>query len=120
MASIEVFGHLVHGAGLDAQTRCTHYALDVDVIALKHACCGKYYPCHACHAETAGHDAVPWPVDSAEPAVLCGVCGHEMTARAYLATAACPACAAGFNPGCKNHAELYFDFGSCTPPACER
>ena len=49
----------------------------------------------------AGHPAAQWPVEeqSAE-AVLCGVCGHELSVREYLAADGCPRCAARFNPGC--------------------
>lgn len=48
----------VYGVNVDLQTRCAHYHQDIDVIAIKHYCCGKYYPCHLCHEETAGHPVV--------------------------------------------------------------
>lgn len=99
----------VVGPVVDDETRCVHYRTPLDVIAIKFACCHEFFPCHLCHAETADHDAVQWPVDErAEQAVLCGVCGHLLTIASYLNADACPACAAGFNPGCKPHAALYF------------
>ncbi|MFR0637655.1 CHY zinc finger protein [Arthrobacter sp. LS16] len=100
----------VRGVDMDSQTRCAHYRQLIDVIALRHACCDAWYPCHLCHRELADHPAVPWPAArGTEPAVLCGVCGHEMTAAEYLGTGSCPACQALFNPGCKAHAPLYFE-----------
>lgn len=102
------FEDRVHGGG--DQTRCVHYNLPIDIIAIKHACCESYFACHLCHAELADHAAQPWPADRFDdPAVLCGSCGHEMTVNEYLATSACPRCRAQFNPGCKTHAHLYFE-----------
>jgi uncharacterized CHY-type Zn-finger protein len=44
-----------------------------------------------------------------ERAVLCGVCGGQLTVRDYLACEnRCPACDAAFNPGCRLHYHLYF------------
>lgn len=100
----------VLGPVVDDQTRCQHYHSALDVIAIRFACCGEFYPCHLCHAETADHPALPWPVGSDdERAVLCGVCGHQLGIREYLDTDACPACAAAFNPGCSLHREYYFE-----------
>lgn len=102
-------GPRVLGPTVDDQTRCIHYRTDLDVIAIRFACCGEYYPCHLCHAEAADHPAEQWPLDQrGTRAVLCGVCGHELTIAEYLGVDACPACAAVFNPGCKLHTELYF------------
>lgn len=99
----------VLGSVVDGQTRCIHYRTARDVIAIKFACCGEFYPCHLCHAEGAGHVAEQWPAGSrAEQAVLCGVCGRLLTINGYLAAESCPGCAAAFNPGCKLHSELYF------------
>lgn len=99
----------VHGVNPDPQTRCAHYHQDVDVIAIKHYCCARYYPCHLCHAELADHPAQVWPLRHFDqPAVLCGVCGTQMSVAQYLGTDHCPHCAAQFNPGCKLHRELYF------------
>ncbi|MFK3669528.1 CHY zinc finger protein [Leifsonia aquatica] len=98
------------GPTVDDETRCIHYRTELDVIAIRFACCGEYYPCHLCHAEAADHPAHAWPEGSgAERAVLCGVCGDELTIAAYLGVEGCPACGAAFNPGCKLHRHLYFD-----------
>ncbi|HUG50573.1 MAG TPA: CHY zinc finger protein [Terrimesophilobacter sp.] len=99
----------VLGPVVDGQTRCVHYRTELDVIAVKFACCGEFYPCHLCHAQTADHLATQWPRESyGEPAVLCGVCGHLLPITEYLGTDSCPDCAASFNPGCKLHTERYF------------
>lgn len=100
---------IVHGAVVDAQTRCVHYASPLDVVAIRFACCGDYYPCHRCHAEFAGHPAKAWPASALDTrAVLCGVCRHVLTIAEYLATDGCPHCGAPFNPGCRRHTRLYF------------
>ena len=100
----------MRGLDLDAQTRCAHWRSPLDVVALKLACCGVYYACRDCHDALAGHAAQVWPPDAAaELAVLCGVCGGELTVAEYLACEdACPRCGAGFNPGCRRHRHLYF------------
>ena len=100
----------VLGPTVDAQTRCVHYRTHLDVIAIRFACCDEYYPCHLCHAEAAGHPAHTWPAAERDRhAVLCGVCGTELTIAEYRRTQDCPACSAAFNPGCSLHAHLYFD-----------
>ena len=105
---------VLRGVGMDAQTRCAHHATDRDVVALRFACCAPYWACHRCHAELADHRAVPVPrEDFARPRVLCGVCRGMLSVAEYLAAGhgpdpACPACGAPFNPGCANHAHLYF------------
>ncbi len=98
------------GVGLDAQTRCAHYRSERDVIAIKMKCCRTYYACKECHDALAGHAVEVWPrAEWDEAAVLCGVCGVEMTAREYLGCGnVCPGCGAGFNPGCRNHYHFYF------------
>ncbi len=107
MSGVRVLGPVV-----DEQTRCVHYRTEVDIVAIRFACCGEYYPCHRCHAETAGHAAAQWPLDArGERAVLCGVCRSELTIDDYLATHACPACGSAFNEGCRLHAHLYFEVG---------
>lgn len=101
---------IVHGATVDAQTRCTHYRTALDVIAIRFSCCGEYYPCHLCHEESADHPSRRWPVaDRGTMAVLCGVCGEQLRIAEYLQVSACPHCAAPFNPGCALHADLYFE-----------
>lgn len=100
----------VLGPVVDDETRCIHYRTPLDVVAIRFACCGAYYPCHLCHAETADHPAQQWPLEArGERAVLCGVCGHELTIAEYLVADACPHCAAPFNPGCRLHTHLYFE-----------
>lgn len=102
-------GPRVLGPTVDDETRCIHYRTPLDVVAIKFECCREYYPCHACHAETAGHDATTWPRDArGERALLCGVCRHELTIDAYLGRDDCPACGAAFNPNCARHRHLYF------------
>lgn len=103
-------GSRVLGAVVDDQTRCIHYHSVLDVIAIKFACCGEYYPCHLCHAESAGHAAQVWPVSQqGELAVLCGVCQSELSTTEYLSVDGCPRCSAEFNPGCRLHSHLYFE-----------
>lgn len=114
MNSRLIHGIEVKGVGLDAETRCAHYASERDIIAIKFHCCRTYYPCYRCHRETAAHPASLWPAEaSGEKAVLCGACGHELTIRRYTGQAGdnphCPRCGAGFNPGCRRHYHLYFE-----------
>lgn len=99
----------LHGPTVDAHTRCIHYRTELDIIAIRFACCGTYYPCHLCHEETADHPSHPWPSGSGEVrAVLCGECWSELTIAEYQATSACPRCAAAFNPRCALHYPIYF------------
>ena len=99
----------VLGPVVDEATRCVHYRTEVDIVAIRFACCGEYYPCHRCHEETADHAAEQWPIaDRGREAVLCGACGTELTIRAYLDTTGCPACGAPFNERCRLHTHLYF------------
>ncbi|QJU56181.1 CHY zinc finger protein [Herbiconiux sp. KACC 21604] len=106
----------VLGPTVDDETRCVHYRGPLDVIAIRFACCGDYYPCHLCHEQTADHPPAVWPLaDRVRRAVLCGVCGSELTIADYLATTGCPECAAPFNPGCSLHTHLYFEVEPATP-----
>lgn len=107
---IQINGIAVYGHTLDHQTRCVHWHSALDVIAIKFKCCNKYYPCHACHEEHAGHPAITWPVGEWDTkAILCGVCGSELTIREYKTSGnTCPRCSAAFNPACIRHADLYF------------
>ncbi|WP_022835246.1 CHY zinc finger protein [Salisaeta longa] len=102
--------HTVHGVAVDAETRCAHYHAAVDRIAIRFPCCGRFYPCLACHAACADHAAERWPADARDtPAVLCGACGTVLTIAAYLHTNhRCPHCHAAFNPGCAAHYDRYF------------
>lgn len=106
-----VHGVPVHGLDVDGATRCRHYHGPLDVIALRFACCGEYFPCFECHAAVTDHAPQRWPAgEHHREGVMCGVCGHRLTIRAYLGSgSACPSCAAGFNPGCAHHHHLYFE-----------
>ncbi len=102
----------VLGISLDTQTRCYHYHSARDVIAIKFKCCNTYYACYACHEALAGHHAQKWArSEFNEHAILCGACHKELTIQDYLScSSSCPHCGALFNPGCKSHWNLYFDF----------
>ncbi|ATG51182.1 hypothetical protein CFK38_06320 [Brachybacterium vulturis] len=100
---------VVHGPTVDEQTRCVHYRTARDVIAIRFACCRRYYPCHLCHEETADHPSRPWPPGSGQQlAVLCGVCWTQLRIDDYVGASQCPQCGAAFNPGCAAHHPLYF------------
>ena len=101
----------VQGVDLDPNTRCRHYHGPTDVVAIKMRCCETYFACIECHAALAGHPAEVWPRGRwQEKAVLCGVCGTELSVLEYLDSGnRCPHCAAHFNPGCRNHYHLYFE-----------
>jgi len=101
----------VLGLEIDPETRCAHYAEPADRIALRFGCCGEFAPCFRCHEAVADHEPEPWPADRFdEPAVLCGACGTTLTVDRYLGCDdACPACGAGFNPGCRAHYGRYFE-----------
>ncbi|WP_460795256.1 CHY zinc finger protein [Microbacterium sp. GXF0217] len=100
---------VVRGSAVDEHTRCVHYNGPLDVIAIRFACCGEWYPCLRCHDEAVDHGILPWPIDQRdERAVLCGVCRSTLTIDAYLAATNCTHCAAPFNPGCALHHPVYF------------
>lgn len=103
---------IVHGATVDAQTRCVHYSSASDVVAIRFACCNRWYPCHACHAEGESHAPQRWPRHAFdEHALLCGVCRTTLSIEDYLEADGCRSCGAPFNPGCRLHHRLYFDVG---------
>ena len=101
----------VFGKSIDKQTRCVHWHSQLDIIAIKFKCCGKYYPCFSCHEEDADHKHQVWPkTEFDEKAILCGVCGNELSIQEYMASDnTCPKCSSSFNPGCSNHYHLYFE-----------
>lgn len=107
---ITVFGEEVIGVAVDDKTRCAHYHSELDIIAIKFKCCGKWFPCYKCHSEIASHEPAAWePDESSARAVLCGNCGEQLSISAYKACgSACPNCSARFNPGCESHYHLYF------------
>jgi len=100
----------INGVDVDPETRCAHYHGPTDIVALKSKCCGKWFPCHQCHDEIAGHPAIVWPEQEFdELVVLCGECGRQMSAREYLdCKSICPNCGRSFNPACATHAHYYF------------
>ncbi|MGD0730870.1 MAG: CHY zinc finger protein [Terracidiphilus sp.] len=102
---------LVLGIDLDTQTRCVHYHSALDIIAIKMNCCGAYFACKECHNALADHVIEVWPRSEwDQPAVLCGVCGAELSIRQYLGCVnTCPSCRSQFNPGCQNHYHYYFE-----------
>jgi uncharacterized CHY-type Zn-finger protein len=106
-----IHGINVKGEVMDSKTRCEHYHLDVDIVAIKFKCCATYYSCCRCHAEEADHEAEVWKKDEFdEKAILCGHCGTELTVNEYLnSISTCPMCKSNFNPRCKNHFHLYFE-----------
>jgi uncharacterized CHY-type Zn-finger protein len=106
----KIKGITVYGQELDENTRCKHYSSEKDVIAIRMRCCNRYYACNSCHNELETHEIIPWPKDEFdEKAILCGVCGNELSIREYLsANSACPNCGAAFNPNCSKHYPVYF------------
>lgn len=103
-------GRPVRGVDPDPETRCAHYRGPLDRVAIRLPCCEPWYCCHACHETLADHPASRWPPEEfGRRAVLCGTCRAELTIRGYLeGDDRCPACGAGFNPGCRGHRPLYF------------
>src|SRR5690242_13410687 len=101
----------VNGKTVDDETRCEHYHSRLDIIAIKFKCCGEYYPCYQCHAESTDHPAQVWKKQEWDTkAVLCGVCKEELSINEYLrSNNICPHCGSAFNPGCSNHYHLYFE-----------
>lgn len=98
----------VYGIDMDAHTRCIHYNTSLDVVAIKFKCCGKYFACFECHEAMADHPAEKYDALTMK-AILCGVCGFEMTILEYQrCESKCPECSFAFNPGCKEHWDHYF------------
>lgn len=102
---------VVLGVDVSPTTQCAHWHSDLDIIAIKHKCCGRYYACISCHQALAGHAPTVWPRNEHhEKAVLCGGCRRELSVDEYLSCGnKCPGCASGFNPGCARHYDLYFE-----------
>lgn len=107
---MKIHGVEIIGVDVDPETRCAHYRGPDDVIAIRFACCGKWFSCHQCHAELTDHVASVWPrTEFDTPAILCGACGHQLTIREYVACeSVCPRCRRQFNASCAKHAHYYF------------
>jgi uncharacterized CHY-type Zn-finger protein len=101
----------VHGLSLTPLTQCAHWNSPLDIIAIRHACCGKLYACISCHDALEDHPPGVWPLSQRnERAVLCGKCRHVLQIDEYLSSGSvCTSCGAGFNPGCKGHWGMYFE-----------
>lgn len=98
----------VFGLPIDAHTRCVHWAGPVDVVALSHPCCRRFYPCAECHDAVADHERRTWPAEGGDKVALCGGCGALMTATEYMQAKECGSCGHGFNPRCARHRDRYF------------
>jgi uncharacterized CHY-type Zn-finger protein len=109
--SVDAIIPIVHGLSLTPLTQCAHWHSPLDIIAIKHFCCKRFYACISCHDASETHKSGIWPRTSKEePAVLCGQCKHVLTIEEYMKSGSkCTKCGSGFNPGCKNHWELYFE-----------
>jgi uncharacterized CHY-type Zn-finger protein len=102
---------VVHGLSVTSLTQCTHWHSPLDIIAIKHFCCQKFYACISCHDSCERHKSGIWPLDRRnEKAVLCGHCKHVLGIIEYMKSESeCTSCGSSFNPGCKNHWALYFE-----------
>lgn len=110
MREIRVGTHVVHGLGVDPETRCAHYAGPDDVLAILFRCCGRWHPCHECHGALADHEVQRWPAaDAGVHALLCGRCGRTSTIAEYRAASMCARCGGAFNARCALHHHLYFE-----------
>ncbi|MBB5174187.1 CHY zinc finger protein [Texcoconibacillus texcoconensis] len=107
---MNVHGIQVQGVKVDKNTRCQHYHTKRDVVAIKMNCCQTYYSCFQCHQEMTDHNIETWSKEQFdEKAILCGVCGTELTITQYMkAKDHCPHCFTAFNAGCRHHYHLYF------------
>ncbi|MFB4161194.1 CHY zinc finger protein [Geomicrobium sp. JSM 1781026] len=100
----------IHGQVLDEETRCVHYDGPTDIIAIKFACCGRYYPCIHCHEESESHRRRTWATNERdERAIYCGACKTEHTIQTYMNHTHCPRCSSLWNENCKYHYHYYFE-----------
>ncbi|KAF2011476.1 hypothetical protein BU24DRAFT_281853 [Aaosphaeria arxii CBS 175.79] len=119
----------VHGLSVTPLTQCTHWHSPLDIIAIKHFCCQKFYACISCHDALESHASAPWPKEVYEKdasneggqgAVLCGKCKHVLGVSEYLGCGSqCTKCGSGFNPGCKLHWGLYFEVDGTEGGGCK-
>jgi uncharacterized CHY-type Zn-finger protein len=101
----------VHGLSLTPTTQCIHWNSALDIIAIKHYCCYKFYACISCHNAVESHEPTVWPISQrGERAVLCGKCKCVLSIEKYLHSGSrCTNCDARFNPGCKGHWGMYIE-----------
>lgn len=101
----------VHGIATTPLSQCTHWHSPLDIIAIKHVCCGKFYACISCHDGLEDHVSGVWPRGSrGERAVLCGGCKYVASIEEYMGCGSvCVRCGRGFNPGCEGHWGRYFE-----------
>lgn len=107
----EIHSEKVYGFNFDAEMRCEHSHSPSDIIAMKLKCCKKWFPCYQCHEAVTNHSAEVWKLsDYEEKAILCFVCGHQLTISEYMnCNNSCPNCHANFNPNCAKHYDHYFE-----------
>lgn len=120
---------IIKGQLVDDETRCTHWHSKLDILGLKFACCdNNYWTCYECHQELAGHpiERIKIAKHSTLKVVICGVCKSQLTwdeyqryanennSKAYddsvCSKLSCIHCDSLFNPGCKLHYDIYFQF----------
>jgi uncharacterized CHY-type Zn-finger protein len=104
----------IRGIEVTPTMQCAHWKSPLDVIAIKHFCCQKFYACISCHDALEDHKSGVWPKSEwNEVAVLCGKCKRELTVQEYLKSGSrCSGqkgCGSAFNPGCQKHWDMYFD-----------
>lgn len=101
----------VHGLSVTPLTQCAHWHSSLDIIAIQHFCCRKFYACISCHDACESHASGAWPLyQRSEKAVLCGQCKYMLRIEEYMASGStCTNCGSGFNPGCKGHWAMYFE-----------
>lgn len=102
---------MFHGNLVDEKSRCIHYHLPLDIVAIKFACCGKFWACYKCHDENVTHDRQRWNPEQLkhEQVVQCGECKALLSFAEYSSGLECPKCNAAFNPRCLLHYPIYFE-----------
>ena len=103
----------MYGKCIGNETRCIHWNSDLDIIAIKFACCNEYYPCYPCHIEREkDHKPKQWIKDkwNTTKTILCGKCKHQFTINEFNnCNNVYFNCNSKFNPGCRNHYHLHFN-----------
>ena len=110
LKTLTTMDEIIFGFQIDGKTRCVHYCSEVDIVAIKMKCCGKYYSCIECHNELESHKVELWKkTEFNTSAILCGNCREELSINNYKASKACTKCFHSFNEKCENHFPLYFE-----------